>query len=94
MVENLKKMGCGGKTFDIHQDDKGLIAECCQCKRASSIQVLGNAMKAGTSGPHSGQAHPTKTNPRTEPRPAIAAGFFMIEIFTFAPIQLTIWARK
>lgn len=42
MIENAKKMGCGGcggETFEIYQDDKGLVAECCQCKSTSAIRV-------------------------------------------------------
>lgn len=42
MIENAKKMGCGGcggEHFEIYQDEKGLIAECCQCKSRSTIRV-------------------------------------------------------
>lgn len=42
MIENAKKMGCGGcgaETFEIYQDDKGLVAECCACKRTSTIRA-------------------------------------------------------
>ena len=42
MVENAKKMGCGGcggETFEVFQDAKGLIVECCQCKSTSTIRV-------------------------------------------------------
>jgi len=42
MIENVRKMGCGGcgaEIFEIYQDDKGLIAECRECKSTSTIRA-------------------------------------------------------
>lgn len=40
MIENVKKMGCGGCSGETFKKEaKGLIAECCECKSTSTIRA-------------------------------------------------------
>lgn len=42
MIEDAKKMrcgACGGDTFRMYKEPKGLISECLKCKSTSTIRV-------------------------------------------------------